>query len=375
MIRLGVTVALAAGLLLARYLTGEQGRSVGLRLRREQWQALIAAFIVIDLLAFGWGLAPGTDPTVYRAPVATEQFLKSQPPGRLAVVYPYAQKVYEEYVSLRSFGSGDLSAMQGLRESLLPNLNAALGVAGAGNYDPLTIRLYRDLWDRIVANQDGPADEMITGESRSALNLLGARYLISDDDLPLPVIYGGVPQIYRNDAALPTAFIVHRARVVEDEETRLEILLDPDFDPRAEVLLSRLPSSPVLQLPAQAPGWDQAEPSVLRPGPDRVIIQVKMDQPGYLVLTDSYYPGWQATLDGECAEILAADHAFRAVGLEVGEHTVVFEYTPLSFQLGAWISGITALLLTGILAVHWLTTRKTLGGEPGSRQGRVQARE
>jgi len=349
MIRLGVTVALAAGLLLARHLTGGQRSSVGLRLRRNQWQALAAAFIAIDLLAFGWGLAPGTDPAVYRAPVATEQFLQSQPPGRLAVVYPYAQKVYEEYVSLRSFGSGDPSAMQGLRESLLPNLNAALDTAGVGNYDPLTIRLYGDLWDWIAANQDGPAEGVTEGEGRSALNLLGARYLISDDDLPLPVIYDAGPRIYLNEASLPAAFVVFQARVVEDEQARLEILLDPDFDPRAEVLLSRPPSSSASLLPAQAAGKNQAEPSVLRPGPDRVIIQAKMDQPGYLVLTDTYYPGWQVTVDEEPAEILPADHAFRAIALDAGEHTVVFRYSPASFRLGAWTSLGAALSLAAML--------------------------
>jgi hypothetical protein len=365
MIRLGVTVALAAGLLLAR-------RS---QLRLKQWQVLAAAFIAIDLLVFGWGLAPGTSPAVYRAPVATEQFLQSQPPGRLAVAYPYAQKVYEEYVSLRSSGSDDPAYLQGLRESLLPNLNAPLHLLGVGSYDPLTIDAYRDLWDIIATDRDAPPTAATEGETRSTLNLLGVRYLISGDDLPLPVIYDAGPRIYLNEAALPTAFVVPQARIIEDKEARLAALLDPAFDPCAEVLLSHPPSTSALGNGQPQATLPQPMPSVLRPGPDRVIIQVKMTQPGYLVLTDTYYPGWRAIVDGRPAEILAADHAFRAVGLEEGEHTVVFEYTPLSFQLGAWISGITALLLTGILAVQWLTTRKTLGGEPGSKQDRVQARE
>jgi len=357
MIRLGVTVALAAGLLLARPSAAGRGISGRSRLGQGQWQVLVAGLIAIDLLAFGWGLAPGTSPAVYRAPVATGQFLQSQPPGRLAVVYPYAQEVYEQYVSLRSFGSNDLAYLQGLRESLLPNLNTPLDLPGAGNYDPLTIRLYRDLWDRIAANRDGPPEAATEGESRSALNLLGARYLISDDDLPLPAIYDAGPRIYRNDAALPAAFVVSQARVVEDEETRLEILLGPDFDPRAEVLLSRPPPTPQPQSGQQQVPLPQAEPSVLRPGPDQVIIQVKMAQPGYLVLTDTYYPGWRATVDGEPAEILAADHAFRAVMLEAGEHTVVFEYLPFSFQFGVWISGGAGVLLALALVAGWARAR------------------
>ncbi len=351
MIRLGITTALAVGLLLVRPSATGQGKPARLRLKREQWQVAAAALIAADLLAFAWGLAPGTDPAVYRAPVAADRFLQSQPPGRVAVLYPYAQEVYEQYVSLISFGSADPAYLQGLRESLLPNLNAPLHLLGVGNYDPLTIRLYRDLWNRIAASRDRPPEAATQGESRAALNLLGARYLVSDDDLPLPVIYDAGPRIYRNDAALPAAFVVSWARVIEDEGTRLAALLDPAFDPRAEVLLSRPPSAALPQSEQEQAGLPQVEPSVSRPGPDRVVIRVKMAQPGCLVLTDAYYPGWRAAVDGQTAEILPADHAFRAVALEAGEHTVVFEYLPLSFRVGAWISGGAGLLLAVILFV------------------------
>jgi hypothetical protein len=357
MIRLGVTAALAAGLLLARPLAVGRGISVRSRLGRGQWQALTAALIAIDLLAFGWGLAPGASPAVYRSPVATAQFLQSQPPGRLAVPHPYAQKVYEQYVSLRSFGPSDPAYLQGRRESLLPNLNSTLDLPGVGNYDPLTIRLYRDLWDRIAANHDGPPEGVTKGKSRSALNLLGARYVISDDDLPLPVIYGAGPRIYLNEAALPAAFVVFQARVVEDGEARLAALLDPAFDPRAEVLLSQPPDTP---LPQEGAGQAQAiqpEPSTARTGPGEVVVRVQMARPGYLILTDTYYPGWRASVDGQPAEILPADHAFRAVELSAGEHTVVFGYEPASFRLGAWIS-LGAILLLAVTLVANLRRRR-----------------
>lgn len=352
--RLGLTLALSAGVLLLR----------NKRRPAHFWQLAACGLLLADLLAFGWGLAPGADADLYRAPVASAEFLQSQPPGRVFVAYPFAQNVYDEYVSLRSFGSTDPAYLQGLRESLIPNLNAAYHLPGVGNYDPLTVGVTRDLWDRVRGERGAHPSLEAT---LPLLNILGARYLISGDELPLPLLYDAGPNVYLNEQALPEAYVVHRARLVEDPETRLDILSDPAFDPRAEVLLSHSPTSslhagPPFTSPPQAGGIEGGRASILRREPDRVIIQVAMKQAGYLVLADTYYPGWRATVDGEPAEILAANHAFRAVALGAGEHTVVCEYAPLSFRLGAWITLGAAMLLAAALLVGW-QGRATQGAE------------
>ena len=217
----------------------------------------------------------------------------------------------------------------------MPNLVAADHLLGVGNYDPLTIALYRDLWDRIDGEPGAPPG---LDEIQPLLNILSARYVVSEDKLALPEIYGAGPRIYRNDLALPQAYVVSRAQVVEDSATRLAVLLDPTFDPRSEVLLSRAPASPLGQQTKPKTKSSPPIPSVQREGPQSIQVRVNMPQPGYLVLNDVYYPGWRATVDGQPAEILPANHAFRAVALAQGEHTVAFEYAPFSFRLGAWIT-------------------------------------
>lgn len=332
MLRLGLTLALSAAVLLL------QGR----RLRRTRWRALVIALVVADLLAFGWGLAPGTDPSVYRNPVATAEFLTTQPSGRIHVSYAYGEETYNRYISLASYGSPDANHLQGLRESLSPNLNTVHHLPGIGNYDPLTIGLYRDLYD-ILEEQPDALDEI-----RPVLNLFAARYVITNDQLELPLLYWAGPHIYANNQALPGAFVVHQARVIEDEKARLDVLRDPGFDPRSEVLLNRSPS---VALPPNASRAAGEQPNISREGPGRILIEVRLSEPGYLVLADTYYPGWRATVDGEPVEILAANHAFRAVQLDRGEHKVVFEYAPLSFRLGAWITAAAVLLLGASLGI------------------------
>lgn len=78
-------------------------------------------------------------------------------------------------------------------------------------------------------------------------------------------------------------------------------------------------------------------------------IELKVDSPGdsFLVLTDTYYLGWQAFVDGEEAEVLKANYAFRAVKIPKGKRRVVFVYQPRSLKSGALIS--TSTLIIGVI--------------------------
>ncbi|MEW5720160.1 MAG: YfhO family protein, partial [Chloroflexota bacterium] len=84
---------------------------------------------------------------------------------------------------------------------------------------------------------------------------------------------------------------------------------------------------------------------ITRYQPERVEIKATTDRAGYLVLTDSWYPGWRAFVDGQPAPIYRADVIFRAVPLEPGTHTIVFEYRPDSFLIGAIISAASFIIL------------------------------
>ena len=80
--------------------------------------------------------------------------------------------------------------------------------------------------------------------------------------------------------------------------------------------------------------------------PEKIVLEVSSGHPGWLVLTDNIYPGWSAELEGRRAEILRANHLFRAVKVPAGDSRVVFRYRPLSLWMGA--AGSLVSLAAGI---------------------------
>jgi uncharacterized membrane protein YfhO len=70
-----------------------------------------------------------------------------------------------------------------------------------------------------------------------------------------------------------------------------------------------------------------------------------MEQDGWLILADTDYPGWAATVDGETTPIYRTNLMFRAVQISAGSHTVQFDYVPGWLVPGALVSGVSLLIL------------------------------
>ena len=151
--------------------------------------------------------------------------------------------------------------------------------------------------------------------------------------------------IYENYDVLPRAFIVHEAHAVPDDSEALRLLTAPEFDPYAAVLLA---TDQIRAVQPANSGEDSAWLSVYES--ERVVIEAQSATDGYLVLADTWYPGWDARIDGEASPILRANLMFRGVYLPAGEHIVELTYTPKTFRLGLKIS-TAALLLLGVI---WL---------------------
>jgi hypothetical protein len=163
--------------------------------------------------------------------------------------------------------------------------------------------------------------------------------LLDRNDLAL-VLRSHTAAMWENRDVLPRAFVVHRAEIVKDDQV-LTRMKQPDFRPDQVVLLSEGRS---LEDTEETKKEAIAAATIAEYKPERVVVNVKADKPGYLVLTDTWYPGWVAWVDGQRAPIYRADYIFRAVPLAAGQHSVVFEYHPASFAWGAAISGLSTVV-------------------------------
>jgi hypothetical protein len=150
--------------------------------------------------------------------------------------------------------------------------------------------------------------------------------------------------VYQNQNVLPRAFVVYQIVGVSDFDEALDILSDPAVDLRQTGVIEKLP----LDMKNSIDENDQQMQSIagrtrqVKSGELEVTVNTKA--PGLLIVTDQYYPGWKAYVDGTPTPIYAVNGIFRGVFLEEGEHKVQFKYRPLSFIIGAIASSISLLV-------------------------------
>jgi uncharacterized membrane protein YfhO len=146
-------------------------------------------------------------------------------------------------------------------------------------------------------------------------------YIVSPRDLNLPIVTR-TPDVtvYRNDQVLPRAWVAAQ---------------DVDVQNVATIM----PGSAIESLTDSG---------------NTVTIRASLPQAGWLILSDTFYPGWQAAVDGLPTEIQVANTAFRAVQVPPGAHTIEFRYEPRSVSIGLLVSLVClVIIIVGLIVSHW----------------------
>ncbi|MCL4390458.1 MAG: YfhO family protein [Patescibacteria group bacterium] len=244
------------------------------------------------------------------------------------------------------------------------NFASEYRIFSAEGYDPLYIKRYGEL---IASTQNGQlpvtvprSDANFTHDDnfnrQRLFDILGIKYILDKNDNPQwnwepepakfpPDKYQLVWQSYKWKAyewksALPRAFLAGGFEVVADPAKIISRLYDKNFDYRHNLILERDPGVKDL-----ASGSAQ----IVSYQPEQVTINTDSSGPSLLFLSDAYFPGWQATVNGRPTEVLRADYALRAVVVPPGPNTVIFTYDPLSFKVGLIISLFSLLCLGGLV--------------------------
>jgi hypothetical protein len=173
-------------------------------------------------------------------------------------------------------------------------------------------------------------------------------FVITPEGMKTTTVPATATWLYENKEVYPHILLVHQARVIENEEEALGVVLSEDFKPEREVILEKELRNQVSSLPAGKAGIkyqvSKGEVRVVDYQNNEVVIEVKAGQPGFVVLADSYYPGWRAWVDGKETEILRANYAFRAITVAEGEHRIKMKFEPTFFKPTALISALTLIL-------------------------------
>lgn len=119
------------------------------------------------------------------------------------------------------------------------------------------------------------------------------------------------------------------------------------FDPKVTTLLEAPPEK-LAGLNAMSFGA-AAEARITNYTPNQLIIETKADKPSVLVASEINYPGWEATVDGRRTDIYAANYLLRGIILPAGEHRVEMRYLAPAARNGAVISGLSLLVMIGLL--------------------------
>ncbi|MFH0924638.1 MAG: YfhO family protein, partial [bacterium] len=172
----------------------------------------------------------------------------------------------------------------------------------------------------------------------------GQIYLVGEDGQKLDLsrvkwrskkLEDGLPHnLIIDNEALPRAYLVYKANIENNNKPR-----ELTFDPK-EVVSSNNPNLTQKEVV-----------HISEYGINKINLTTNTITDAYLVLSEVYYPGWRAFIDGREEEVLKANNILRAVSLPKGNHTVIFKYDPLSFKIGLYISLSILVLIVSYLVV------------------------
>jgi hypothetical protein len=291
------------------------------QLNRAAFSILAVAVLIVDLYLFG---AHFVQPYTFKTT-----------PGKEKIISEMSRKPSNGRILTRS-------------ALFLPNDGLQYRFPSLEGYDPLLLKRYLHY---IRFSQGFPRDDHVIKIEGRDLRVPGAKLLKM---LNLKQIVSGRGPVETGNG-MPYAVLVGRALEKPAEEI-LPFMVSKAFDPRRTVVLE---SGTFVRFSGHdEEGIPEATCVVKRYENERIVLKVSTDKPGYLVLSEIYYPGWKATVDGKKVPVLRGNYIFRVVPMEKGEHEVVLFFVSWPFRIGAIVSALAFFF--SLCLVLWPGRPRTL---------------
>jgi Bacterial membrane protein YfhO len=292
------------------------------------------AVVVADLWLFGFGYHPFYDRGPVHPSIPETRYLESVPGVR------------PRFVRLGGWW-------------LPPNISLIHWLYEVEIYDNVIPSPMVDLLSVAQPNQRQLAPGNIVGNftaralTSPVFDLLGVRHVVS---APRQHGFGdpsfrGVLEVFPQPGALPPAFITQCWRFLPERSVLEELRHMDRTDLRSTVLLVDEGTARIAA--GRSPDGGRCpvtgSASIERFKPEQVTVEVATPRRAMLVLSEAWYPGWTATVDGSPAPVLRGDWALRAVPLPPGRHRVDLRYHPGWLPLGGGVTVAALLLVAGLL--------------------------
>ena len=203
-----------------------------------------------------------------------------------------------------------------------------------------------------------------TAWTSKLLPMLNVKYLIAPYNAELPetmmdryeLKHRSDISVFQAKAYLPRAFVVYDYRVVESAPAAIQTMLGPEFDPARTALVDT--PIPGFDRPQSLPPPIGSVVEVSRPSSDRLEITSRLADRGLLVVSEQFFPGWEARVDGQSAQILKVNTVLMGVVVPAGEHRVSLRFLPTAITTGFPIAAVAGTLCLLMLVLDWVRHRK-----------------
>ena len=275
------------------------------------WTVVAVGITLLDLLFASRGLNPTLPLDYYQRSSSLKTVVDSE--HRLYMAETLEQQLKFDLTFRFDTFHPDMEWDQ-VRDYGLPNTTILDGLRSANNFDPIRPGRYV-AWVRAI-------------DSASALR---RDLLLRHTGIGWQAVLQGGSVQYEPLTSPVRAWVVPKAEWVSDEQEAILKTTKTSFEPRESVVLEGAAH--------ESPQGGRGEILSLNDrNPNLVEVSVSAPDSGWLVLADSWFPGWKARVDGAETEILPANGLLRSIWLPPGQHTVVFSYQPTSVFIGLALS-------------------------------------